>query len=43
LTLNDKIVAVVHRGIEIIDAGGLAIERDLEALSQDSATDTFFA
>ena len=32
LTLNDKIVAVVHRGIEIIDTRGLAIERDLEVL-----------
>ena len=30
LTLNDEIGAVVHRGIEIIDTGGLAIERDLE-------------
>jgi hypothetical protein len=29
LTLNDEIVAVVHRGIEIIDIGGFAIERDL--------------
>jgi hypothetical protein len=32
LTLNDEIEAVVHRGIEIIDTGGLAIERDLEVL-----------
>ena len=26
LTLNDKIVVVVHRGIEVIVTGGLAIE-----------------
>jgi hypothetical protein len=32
LTLNDKIVAVVHRGTGVIDTGGLAIERDLEVL-----------
>jgi hypothetical protein len=32
LTLNDEIVAVVHRGIEIIDIGGFAIERDLKIL-----------
>ena len=43
LTLNDEIGAVVHRRIEIVDAGGLAIERDLKVLSPDSPTDTFFA
>src|ERR1700685_1213750 len=32
LTLNDKIVGVVHRGIEIINTRGLAVERDLEVL-----------
>ena len=32
LTLNDKIGAVVHRGIEIIDTRGFAIEGDLEVL-----------
>jgi hypothetical protein len=32
LTLNDEIGAVVHRGIEIIDTGGFAIERDLKIL-----------
>jgi len=32
LTLNDKILAVVHRGIEIIDTRGLAIEGDLEVI-----------
>ena len=35
LTLNDKIVAVVHRGIEIIYTRGLAIEGDLEVLVAD--------
>src|SRR5271170_3860054 len=32
LTLHDEIVAVVHRGIEIINTRGLAVERDLEVL-----------
>ena len=32
LTLNDKIVAVVHRGIEIINTRGTSVERDLEVL-----------
>ena len=32
LTLNDEIVAVVHRGIEIINTRRLAVERDLEVL-----------
>jgi hypothetical protein len=33
LALNDKIVVVAHRGIEVIATGGLAIERDLEVLA----------
>ena len=43
LTLNDEIVAVVHRGIEIIDTGGSQSNETWKYSSADSATDTFFA
>ena len=43
LTLNDKIVAVVHRGIGVIDIGGLQSNETSKYSSQDSPTDTFFA
>ena len=36
LTLNDKIVAVVHRGIAIINTRGLAVERDLEVRTPET-------
>jgi len=43
LTLNDKMVAVVHRGIGVIDTGGLQSNETSKYSSQDSPTDTFFA
>jgi hypothetical protein len=42
LTLNDKIVVVVPRGIEVIVTAGLAIELAWKYSSPDSPTDTFF-
>ena len=43
LTLNDEIVAVVHRGIEIINTRGSQSNETWKYSSPDSPTDTFFA
>ena len=43
LPLNDKIGVLVARQIEIIVAGVLAVERDLEVLVAELPTDTYLA
>ena len=43
VTLNDKIGVIWSGQIEVIVAGGLVIERDLEVPSPDSPTDTYLA
>ena len=43
LPLNDKIGVLVARQIEVIVAGVLAVERDLEVLVPNSPTDTYLA